>query len=87
MIACRSGTRVRMHDVWVLWEEHGMVHRLLTGGTVRGCLTYDTVAYESGTWVRMYDVLVLWEEHNMVHILLTGRIVRVFQARANIKVR
>jgi hypothetical protein len=76
-----------MHDTWVLREEHGMVRRLLTGRTVRGCLTYDTVAYESGTWVRMYDTLVLWEEHDMVHILLTGRTIRVFQTRANIKVR
>jgi hypothetical protein len=25
MVAYGSGTWVRMHDVWVLWEGHGMV--------------------------------------------------------------
>jgi hypothetical protein len=26
-----SGTWVRMHDSWVLWEKHGMIRMLLTG--------------------------------------------------------
>jgi hypothetical protein len=32
-----SGTQVRTHDAWVLWEGHGMVHMLLIGHTVRVC--------------------------------------------------
>jgi hypothetical protein len=33
MGAYGSGTWVRTHDVWVLWEGHGMVRMLLTGRT------------------------------------------------------
>jgi hypothetical protein len=33
MVAYRSRMWVRTHDVWVLWERHGMVHMLLTGRT------------------------------------------------------
>jgi hypothetical protein len=33
-VAYGSGTWVRTHDVWVLWEGHGMVRMLLTGRTV-----------------------------------------------------
>jgi hypothetical protein len=73
--------RVRTHDAWVIREEHGMIRRLLTGHTVHGRLTYDTVAYESRTRVRMHDTWVLQEEHGTVRILLTGHAVRVFQAR------
>jgi hypothetical protein len=29
----RSGTWVRTHGAWVLWEGHGMVRMLLTGRT------------------------------------------------------
>jgi hypothetical protein len=32
-VAYRSGTWVCMHDAWVLWEGHSMVHMLLTGHT------------------------------------------------------
>jgi hypothetical protein len=32
-VAYGSGTWVRMHDAWVLWERHGMVRMLLTGRT------------------------------------------------------
>jgi hypothetical protein len=35
----------------------------------------------------MHDAWVLLEEHSMVRMLLTGRTARVFQARANMKVR
>jgi hypothetical protein len=34
-VAYGSGMWVRMYDVWVLWEGHGMIHILLTGRTVR----------------------------------------------------
>jgi hypothetical protein len=32
-----TGTWVRKHDAWVLWERHGMVHMLLTGHIVHIC--------------------------------------------------
>jgi hypothetical protein len=32
-VAYGPGTRVHMHDAWVLWEGHGMVRMLLTGHT------------------------------------------------------
>jgi hypothetical protein len=64
-----------------------MVCRPPTGRTLHKCLTYDTVAYGSETWMRMHDMWVLWEKHGMVYMLLTRRAVRVFQARANIKIR
>jgi hypothetical protein len=34
MVAYGSGTWVRMHNAWVLWEEHGMVRMLLTRWTI-----------------------------------------------------
>jgi hypothetical protein len=46
-IAYRSGTCVRMHDVWVLREGHGMIRMLLTGCTVRVC-QYWTYGYDQG---------------------------------------
>jgi hypothetical protein len=79
--------RVHTYDAWVLQEEHGLVRRLLSGHTVRGCLTYDTIAYGSGTWVHTYGVWVLWDEHSMVRMLLTECAVCVFQAPAYIKGR
>jgi hypothetical protein len=36
-VAYGSGTWVRTHDAWVLWEGHGMVRMLLIGHTVRVC--------------------------------------------------
>jgi hypothetical protein len=80
-----SGMRVHTYDAWVLREEHGLVRRLLSGHTVWGCLTYDTIAYGSGTWVHTYGAWVLWDEHSMVRMLLTERV--VFQAPAYIKGR
>jgi hypothetical protein len=32
-----SGTWVRMHDTWVLWEGYGMVRMLLIEHTLRVC--------------------------------------------------
>jgi hypothetical protein len=37
MVAYRSGTWVRTHDTWFLWDGHGMVHMLLIGYTIRVC--------------------------------------------------
>jgi hypothetical protein len=34
-VAYGSGTWVRTHDTWVLWEGHDMIRMLLTGRTVR----------------------------------------------------
>jgi hypothetical protein len=82
-----SGMRVHTYDVWVLREEHGLVRRVLSGRTVRRCLTYDTVAYGSGMWVHTYGAWVLREEHSMVRMPLTERAVCVFQASAYIKGR
>jgi hypothetical protein len=36
-VAYGSGTWVCTHDVWVLWEGHGMIRMLLTGRTIRIC--------------------------------------------------
>jgi hypothetical protein len=51
-----TGTWVRTHNAWVLWEGHGMVRMLLTGCTVRVCqyLMYDThmPALNVRTWPR-----------------------------------
>jgi hypothetical protein len=33
MVAYGSGTWVRMHGMWSLWEGHSMVRMLLTGCT------------------------------------------------------
>jgi hypothetical protein len=37
MVASGLGTWVRMHDVWVIWEGHGIIGMLLTGHMVRVC--------------------------------------------------
>jgi hypothetical protein len=37
MIAYGSGTWVRTHDAYVLWEAHDMVRMLLTGRAVCVC--------------------------------------------------
>jgi hypothetical protein len=44
-MAYGSGTWVRTHDVWVLWQGHGMVHMLLTRHTVHVCQYWT---YERG---------------------------------------
>jgi hypothetical protein len=46
-----SGTWVRMHDTWVLWEGHDMVRMLLTGCTVRVCQYWMYGCSQEGTFL------------------------------------
>jgi hypothetical protein len=47
----RSGTWVRMRDVWVLWERHDMVYMLLTVHTVRVCQYWMYECDQEGTFL------------------------------------
>jgi hypothetical protein len=40
-----------MHDVWVLWEGHGMVRMLLTGRMVRVCQYWTSGCGQEGTFL------------------------------------
>jgi hypothetical protein len=50
-VAYGSGTWVRTHDVWVLWEGHSMVRILLTGRTVRVCQYWTYGRGQEGTFL------------------------------------
>jgi hypothetical protein len=52
-MAYGSGTWVRTHDAWVLWEEHGMIRMLLTGCMIRVCQywTYECGQYGTRSWL------------------------------------
>jgi hypothetical protein len=46
-----SGKWVCTHDVWVLWEGHGMVRMLLTGCMVRVCQYWAYGHGQEGTFL------------------------------------
>jgi hypothetical protein len=50
-VAYESGTWVHTHDTWVLWEGHSMVHKLLTGRTVRVCQYWMYGCGQEGTFL------------------------------------
>jgi hypothetical protein len=50
-VAYGSGTWIRTHDMWVLWEGHSMVCMLLTGRTVRVCQYWTYGRGQEGTFL------------------------------------
>jgi hypothetical protein len=50
-MAYGSGTWVRTHDAWVLWEGHGMIRMLLTGRTIRICQYWTYGRDQEGTFL------------------------------------
>jgi hypothetical protein len=57
MVSYELGKWVRTHDVLVLWDEHGMIHMLLTRRMV--CvyqyLTYGHGQAEGCSWLGLID--------------------------------
>jgi hypothetical protein len=51
MVVYGSGTWVRTHDAWILWEGHGMVRILLTGHTIHVCLYSTNERDQEGTFL------------------------------------
>jgi hypothetical protein len=50
-VAYRSGMWIRTHDVWVLWEGHGMVRMLLTTRMVHVCQYWIYGHGQEGTFL------------------------------------
>ena len=50
-VAYGSGTWVRTHGAWVLWEGHGMVRMLLTGRAVHVCQYWTYGRGQEGTFL------------------------------------
>jgi hypothetical protein len=55
IIAYGSGTWIRTHDAWVLWEGHRMVYMLLTRCMIHVCQYWMYVRGQKGTFLAWVD--------------------------------